>query len=133
MNIVILLGRLARDPESQGEGETKRVKFTIAVDKFKEGADFINCIVFGKQAENVLKYCQKGTQVLVEGSLNSYSFEREDGERISGMNVSVRTVQFLSKPNGTPKGQQKPQQKNTTSKYSNKDFEEFANESELPF
>ena len=106
MNITLLIGRLTRDPESQGEGESIRARFSIAIDRSKEGVDFINCTAFGKTAENILKYCRKGTLVSVEGSLNSYSYENEEGQRISGMSVNARRVQFLSRPSNESTGEE---------------------------
>ena len=106
MNITLLIGRLTRDPESQGEGESIRARFSIAIDRPKEGVDFINCTAFGKTAENILKYCRKGTLVSVEGSLNSYSYENEEGQRISGMSVNARRVQFLSRPSNESTGEE---------------------------
>lgn len=106
MNITLLIGRLTRDPESQGEGESIRARFSIAIDRPKEGADFINCTAFGKTAENILKYCKKGTLVSVEGSLNSYSYDNEEGQRISGMSVNARRVQFLSRPSSESTGEE---------------------------
>lgn len=110
MNIVLLVGRLTRDPEEQGEGEQTRARFSVAVDRIGEGTDFISCTAFGKQAENMLKYCTKGTMVSVEGAINTYSYENEEGNRVSGMNVTARRVQFLSSKNssenGTPTAEQ---------------------------
>ncbi len=106
MNITLLIGRLTRDPESQGEGESIRTRFSIAIDRAKEGVDFINCTAFGRTAENILKYCKKGTLVSVEGNLNSYSYENEEGQRISGMSVNARRVQFLSRPSSELTGEE---------------------------
>lgn len=76
MNKAIEIGRLTRDPEvrySQGNN-TAVARYTIAVDrKFKrEGeqtADFIPCVVFGKQAEFAEKYFRKGTKVVISGRI----------------------------------------------------------------
>lgn len=129
MNIVLLIGRLTRDPESLGEGELSRARFSIAIDRQKEGVDFIGCTAFGKQAENILKYCKKGTLVSVEGSLNSYSFETEDGERVSGLNVNARRVSFLSRPNNssedTPQTQTKAELRAEEQDLLNKAINEF--------
>ena len=115
MNITLLIGRLTRDPESQGEGDSKRARFSIAIDRPKDGAgaDFINCTAFGRTAENILKYCKKGTMISVEGSLNSYSYENEEGQRISGMSVNARRVQFLSRPSSESTGEESAPQAQT--------------------
>ena len=90
MNKVILMGRIVRDPEirySQGEKSTAVARFSLAVDrKFKqEGqptADFINCLAFGKRAEFLEKYCQKGTKLVIEGSWQTGSYTNKDGQKI---------------------------------------------------
>jgi single-strand DNA-binding protein len=143
MNMVILIGRLTRDPESQGEGDSPRTKFSVAIDRQKEGVDFISCTAFGNQAENILKYCKKGTMVSVEGSLNSYSFENDEGERISGMNVTARRVQFLSRPSNsgeseesTPAPQTKAEERAEEQQLLQQaidDFGDLVEESDLPF
>lgn len=142
MNITLLIGRLTRDPESQGE-EAPRTKFCIAIDRAKEGTDFINCTAFGKTAENILMYCKKGTLVSVEGSLNTYSFENEEGERISGMNVTARRVQFLSRPNNesttesnsTPQAQTRVEERAEEQSMLQQAINDFGDivEEELPF
>ena len=64
MNQVVLTGRLTKDVELKHTQSDKAVaSFTLAVDKYGEGADFINCIVWGKQAENLCKYQEKGSQI----------------------------------------------------------------------
>ena len=144
MNTVILIGRLTRDPESQGDENQPRVRFSIAVDRMKEGVDFINCTAFGRQAENIIKYCKKGTMVSVEGSLNSYSFETEEGNRVSGLSVTARMVNFLSRPSSsnddTPKAQTKAEQRAEEQDLLNKAINDFGDDiveeqmdMELPF
>ena len=99
MNNVILIGRMVRDPELRYVGDEKAVaKFCLAVDRFGKdaGADFINCEVWGKAAENTQTFCHKGTLVGVMGSLKIDKVEKE-GEKSSYTKVSVREIQFLSK------------------------------------
>lgn len=143
MNITLLIGRLTRDPESQGEGDSQRARFSIAIDRPKEGTDFINCTAFGKTAENILKYCKKGVLVSVEGSLNSYSYDNEEGQRVSGMSVTARRVQFLSRPNNestgeesTPEPQSKEEKRAEEQQLLQQaidDFGDIVETSDLPF
>ena len=78
------MGRLVRDPDirySQGEKATVVARFTLAVDrKFKQDgqptADFIGCLVLGKRAEFIEKYCRKGTKLVVEGSWQTGSYTK---------------------------------------------------------
>ena len=62
MNKVILLGRLTKDPVVGNNN----CKFTVAVNRFKEGADFINCVAFGKTADTIAQYLTKGNPIVLE-------------------------------------------------------------------
>lgn len=96
MNKAIEIGRLTRDPEvrySQGNN-TAVARYTIAVDrKFKrEGeqtADFIPCVVFGKQAEFAEKYFRKGTKVVISGRITTGSYTNKDGQKIYTTEITV--------------------------------------------
>lgn len=100
MNKVILIGNLTRDPELNfiaGNG-TAITKFTVAVQRFKkEETDFINCVVFGKIAENVAQFTQKGSKVCVEGSIKIGSFTDKDGNKRNSTEIVGNSVEFLSK------------------------------------
>lgn len=103
MNKILLTGRLTRDPELRSTTSGLEVaSFSIAVNrnfKNKEGnveADFFNVSVFGKQAENVSKYCFKGSQVGVEGRLQSRSYDAQDGTKRYVTDIVADRVEFLS-------------------------------------
>lgn len=89
MNKVILIGRLARDPEvryTQGSEPRAIAKYSLAVNrKFKrEGqpdADFINCVAFGKNGEFAEKYLKKGMQIAIVGSIQTGSYTDKDGNK----------------------------------------------------
>ena len=120
MNNVILIGRLTRDPELRylpGTG-TAVATFTLAVDKqlskekrqelAEKGeptADFINTVVWGKQAENCANYLAKGRLVAIQGRIQSRSWETENGRRYA-TEVVANQVQFLEwgKDNDIPDG-----------------------------
>lgn len=97
MNKVILLGRLARDPETRygGANDSMAVcRYTLAVDKkFKKDgeatADFINCISFGKSAEFADKYFTKGLRVAVSGRIQTGSYTNRDGQKVYTTDVVV--------------------------------------------
>ena len=101
MNKAIEIGRLTRDPEvrySQGNN-TAVARYTIAVDrKFKrEGeqtADFIPCVVFGKQAEFAEKYFRKGTKVVISGRITTGSYTNKDGQKIYTTEITVEEQEF---------------------------------------
>lgn len=86
MNKIILLGRLAKDPEVRYTNSNKVVTtFTLAVDRpfssqdGKRDADFINCQIWGKQAETFGNSVKKGQRVLIEGRLQVRSYDGKDG------------------------------------------------------
>lgn len=103
MNKAILVGRLTRDPELKMTENTKRevCQFTIAVnrpytnDDGERKADFINCVVWDKLAENLSKYQKKGNQVAVEGRIQTRNYEDKDGKKIYVTEIFVSNVTFL--------------------------------------
>lgn len=100
MNKVIMIGRLTRDPEVRySQSGTTVAGFSIAVDRrFKRDgepdADFFNCSAFGKTAEFVEKYINKGTKVVVEGRLQNDSYTNKDGQKVTATKIMVDTMEF---------------------------------------
>ena len=102
MNHVTLIGRLTRDPELRSTTAGKFVaSFTLAVDRGRKDAsgnkevDFIDTIVWEKQAENVSKYVAKGSLVAVEGRLQIRSYTDKDNNKRKAAEVVASSVQFL--------------------------------------
>lgn len=103
MNKVVLSGRLTRDVElRESEGGTKIVRFNVAVKrnfKNKEGeydADFISCVAYRNSAEFVGKYFHKGDGIIVEGRIQTGSYEKE-GTKHYTTDVVVENVEFNGK------------------------------------
>jgi len=103
MNKVLLVGRLTRDPELRTTPSGMAVtRFTIAVSQNftnkngERGADFINCSAWGRQADNISKYCRKGTMVSAEGRIRTSSYDAQDGTKRYTTEVVCDTVNFLS-------------------------------------
>lgn len=103
MNKVLLVGRLTRDPELRTTQSGMAVaRFTVAVNQNytnrngERGTDFINCVVWERQASNVSKYCHKGTLVSVEGRITSRSYDAQDGSKRYVTEVVCENVNFLS-------------------------------------
>ena len=101
MNRVILIGSLTRAVEVRKTRTDLTVaNFTLAVNrevKNKEGeteTDFISCAAYGKQAELVGKYLDKGSKISVEGHIQTGSYEK-DGRKIYTTDVVVEKIQFL--------------------------------------
>ncbi|MDU0375111.1 single-stranded DNA-binding protein, partial [Staphylococcus pseudintermedius] len=102
LNRTVLVGRLTKDPDFRTTPSGVEVAtFTLAVNrnfKSKDGeqqADFINCVVFKKQAENVKNYLSKGSLAGVDGRLQSRSYENQEGRRVYVTEVICDSVQFL--------------------------------------
>ena len=102
MNKVILMGRLARDPEvrySQGNEPIAVARYAIAVNRrFKrEGepdADFINCVAFGKAGEFAEKYFKEGQMISIVGRLQVRSWDDTDGKKRWSTDVVVEEQYF---------------------------------------
>lgn len=119
MNKVVLIGRLTRDPELRTTPSgVSAANFSLAVNRNfrnKEGgidADFFNITAWRRQAENISKYCMKGSQVCVEGRLQTRNYEAQDGTRRYVTDIVADNVEFLSRPNNASSGSQNNFQSN---------------------
>lgn len=106
MNKVILVGRLAQDPEVRYTQSGKAVaSFTIAVNRFSGGgqkeADFIPIVAWEKLAETCGNNLTKGQRVLVEGRLQIRSYETNDGQKRRVAEVIAATIEFLERKQQT--------------------------------
>lgn len=107
MNLVMLIGRLTRDPDLkylQGSG-TPVANFSVAVDREvtgkdgKKEVDFIDIQVWGKSAENCTNYISKGSKVAIQGSLRIDTYQNQAGENRKITRVNAVRVQFLDNNN----------------------------------
>ena len=101
MNRVCLIGRLTSKPELRyTTSNIACTNITVAIDRNygeEKKTDFINVVVWRKQAENVCKYLDKGSLVSVEGRLQQSSYEDKDGNRRNRLDVVADNIQFLSR------------------------------------
>lgn len=96
MNKVFLIGRIARDPEVRYNNDMAIAKFTLAVDRTKKGeADFINCVGFGKSAEVVEKYTNKGKQIAIDGHIQTGNYTNKEGKKVYTTDVVIDRLQLL--------------------------------------
>lgn len=102
MNKVFLIGRLTKDPELRYTNSNIPVsRFTVAVNRTfanqagEREADFINIVVWRKQAENVKSYLKQGSQVAIDGRIQTGSYDGEDGKKRYTTEVVADNVQFL--------------------------------------
>ena len=119
INRATLVGRLTKDPEYRVTPSGVAVAtFTLAINRTftnangEREADFINCVVFRKQAENVNKFLFKGSLAGVDGRLQSRSYENQEGRRVFVTEVVADNVHFLepknSKSGQSSKGNDQP-------------------------
>lgn len=108
INRVVLVGRLTKDPELRyTPSGVAMARFTLAVNRTfsnqqgEREADFINCTVWRKQAENTANYLKKGSLAGVEGRIQTGSYEGQDGKRVYTTDVVADSVQFLEPRSGS--------------------------------
>ncbi|MDW3933051.1 single-stranded DNA-binding protein [Staphylococcus saprophyticus] len=133
INRVVLVGRLTKDPEFRTTPSGVNVaNFTLAVNRTftnaqgEREADFINVVVFRKQAENVNNYLFKGHLAGVDGRIQSRSYENNEGKRIFVTEVVADSVQFME-PKSQSKGQSQQQGGQAKSQQSPDKDNPFAN------
>ena len=102
MNKALLIGRLTRDPELRSTSTGRNVcQFSIAVNRNftnangEREADFINCVVWDKQAENLVKYQKRGNQIAVDGRIQTRNYEDKDGKRVYVTEILANSISFL--------------------------------------
>ncbi|MBY7145142.1 single-stranded DNA-binding protein [Virgibacillus sp. NKC19-3] len=113
LNRVVLVGRLTKDPDLRYTPSGVAVaNFTIAVNRpftnqqGNRDADFLNCVVWRRPAENLANYMKKGSMIGVDGRLQSRTFEGQDGKTVFVTEVVADSVQFLeSKGTSQDRGQ----------------------------
>ena len=104
LNRIILIGRLTKDPELRYTNSGVAVAaFTLAVDRMRKNqagekeTDFINIVVWQKQAENCSQYLQKGRMAAVDGRLQIRSYENREGQKVRVAEVVAESVRFLDR------------------------------------
>ncbi|HEA6394884.1 TPA: single-stranded DNA-binding protein [Staphylococcus aureus] len=140
LNRVVLVGRLTKDPELRSTPNGVSVgTFTLAVNRTftnaqgEREADFINCVTFRKQAENVNNYLSKGSLAGVDGRLQSRSYENKVGQRVFVTEVVADSVQFLEPKNSNQQQNDNYQQQGQTQNGNNPFDNTEEDFSDLPF
>ena len=141
MNNIQLVGRLTRDPElnyTPGNG-LAIVKFTLAVNRPRfnkdkpQEADFINCVMFGKRAETIANYVQKGHRFGVIGRLQINKYTDKDGNNRWSSDVIISDFEFMqdkgSNNNSNSSNSSQNVQQNNTEDYT----EVIGDEDDIPF
>ncbi|MBF2642716.1 single-stranded DNA-binding protein [Listeria seeligeri] len=111
MNRVVLVGRLTKDPDLRYTPAGVAVAtFTLAVNRTftnqqgEREADFINCVVWRKPAENVANFLKKGSLTGVDGRVQTRNYEGNDGKRVYVTEIVAESVQFLEPKNNNAEG-----------------------------
>lgn len=152
MNKICITGRITRDLElKHTQGGTANVSFSLAVDKGlsrqkreefeaqgRPTADFPRIVVWGQMAENLARYCGKGSQIAVVGRIETGSYEDKDGKMVYTTDIVAENVEFLSKSTqdesksnsgvNTHRGNQ-----NHSEGFFEDDFSEIQGDGRLPF
>ena len=113
LNKVILIGRLVRDPETRyTQSGTSVANFSLACNKTyvqegekKEMVSFFSCVAWTKLGELIVQYCKKGHRLGIEGRLEQRSWEDQNGNKRSTVEIVVDNVQFLTPKDGTEPAQ----------------------------
>lgn len=100
MNQVQLLGRIVKQPDLKfmaGSGNAV-TKFTVAINRRfkKDEADFINCVAFGKMAETIAQYMDKGSQIALTGRIQTGSYDAKDGTKRYTTDIVVESFEFVN-------------------------------------
>ena len=102
MNKFQFMGRLTKDPELRTTPTGRNVcQFSVAVSRNftnangEREADFINCVVWDKQAENLVKYQKKGNQIAVEGRIQTRNYDDKDGKKVYVTEILASNISFL--------------------------------------
>lgn len=96
MNSVTLVGRITAKPELQYTPSQMAItKFTIAVNRAKEGADFIRVTAFGKRAEAICRYMDKGREIAIRGRIQTGSYKGKDGKTVYTTDVIIDEDEFI--------------------------------------
>ena len=104
MNSVTLLGRITRDfEETKVQNGTLIASTSLAINRPTEGVDFINIKAFNKTAENLGKHVEKGERVLIQGHIQTSSYQNKEGKTIYKTEVIVDRFEFIE-----PSKKQKP-------------------------
>ena len=121
INRAVLTGRITRDPELRyTQNGTAIVQFTLAVDRQfrnqggEREADFINCVIWRKSAENFANFTHKGSKIGVDGRIQTRSYENQQGSRVYVTEVIVDSFALLDSRQDSQQGNA-PQNLNNSS------------------
>lgn len=139
MQRFIGIGNITRNLELKYTTTNKAILETnIAIKRgFTDETDFINIQVWGKQAENLAKYCGKGSKIAIDGELRIDSFDGRDGKKVYKTYILVGSVEFLDTKKKENKAEEKQEAVNNTDVFQEMNnqikFDDLDLENSLPF
>lgn len=114
INRVVISGNLTRDPELRStSGGMSVLKLGVAVNdrrknqqtgEWEDVPNFVDCTMFGSRADALSQYLSKGTKVAIEGKLRWSSWESQQGEKRSKLEVVIDEIEFMSSRDGGGQG-----------------------------
>ena len=136
INRTVLVGRLTRDPELRyTQGGTAVTSFTLAVNRQftnsqgEREADFINCVIWQKAAENFANFTHKGSLVGIDGRLQTRNYENKQGQRVYVTEVVVENFSLLESKNANSNDNTNNNPNNQPKKPNNNMSDPFADNS----
>lgn len=139
MNLVVLMGRLTRDPDVRYTTNTQNeqlciARYTLAVDRRGKdnGTDFISCIAFGRAGEFAEKYLYQGTKMVVSGRIQTGSYTNKDGNKVYTTDVVIEGQEFAESKNNSNTQDEKAQEEAQNSEEGFMNIPEGAKD-DLPF
>lgn len=141
INRTTLTGRLTRDVELKYTQSGAPVgNFTLAVNRLFKSAngeqqsDFINCVIWRKAAENIVKFTHKGSLIGVDGRIQTRNYENKDGQRVYVTEVVVENFVLLESRNDSQQNSQPTQSNQSNGFPFNNDNQDInVSDDDLPF
>ncbi len=138
MNKFFGIGRITKDIELAYTQDGKAVaKYTLAINGYNDTTDFLNCVTWNKQAENLKKYCGKGSQIAVEGRVSVRNYENKEGKKVYVTEIVTNNIMFLDSKKKEERTEKVVKEELTeedimkSMSEGTNPYEEFANEVEL--
>ena len=133
MNKFFGIGRITKDIELAYTQDGKAVaKYTLAINGYNDTTDFLNCVTWNKQAENLAKYCGKGSQIAVEGRVSVRNYENKEGKKVYVTEIVTNNIMFLdNKKDGQAPREDTYNDLHTTTSSDDSAFADFGNQIEL--
>lgn len=133
MNKFIGIGRITKDIELAYTQDGKAIaKYTLAINGYNDTTDFLNCVTWNKQAENLKKYCGKGSQIAVEGRVSVRNYENKEGKKVYVTEIVTNNIMFLdSKKDGQAPQENTYNDLHTTTSSDDSAFADFGETIEL--